>query len=91
MARMSFWERVEQCEHDWSEDYAVIGRCSTELCGGWHEYHCLKCGVYESSCGCGSNNGLNGWPYKRTRAMWRKCLKRAEEIGRQRRLKEQTA
>ena len=63
----SFWARVDSCEHrdeDSSPDYGPSINCMTPYCEG-HEYHCLRCGVYISHCGCGSNNGMSGWPMRR--------------------------
>ena len=56
---IDFWERVVTCKHEWSRSYFVSWTCMVELCYG-HEVHCTKCGVYESSCGCGCCNGQSG-------------------------------
>ena len=61
----NFWNNVSHCKHDnLSPDYLVLIYCGTPYCGGQEE-HCLDCGVYISSCGCGCNRGLSGWSNKR--------------------------
>jgi len=65
----SFWNKVMKCEHKWGEYYDG-GSCETPYCG-WSEVRCKKCGVYKVSCGCGYNNGYDGWP-KRRRDKWYK-------------------
>ena len=68
-----FWKSVEKCEHkNMSPGYFEYISCGTPYCSGQEE-HCLDCGVYITSCGCGSNNGMSGWPVKR----WRKT----KELG----------
>lgn len=63
-----FWDKVDKCKHeDMSPDHFENIYCDTPYCGGQEE-HCLDCGAYISSCGCGSNNGMSGWPEVR----WRK-------------------
>jgi len=60
-----FWDKVSKCKHkNLSPDYNVGGNCATPYCSWWEDY-CLDCGVYITKCGCGFNNGMSGWPYKR--------------------------
>lgn len=60
-----FWNKVVKCEHKrLSPNYLEYIPCDTPYCTGY-ESHCLDCGIYISECGCGSNAGLSGWPYKR--------------------------
>lgn len=63
----SFWDKAEKCKHkNVYPDYAVTC-CETLFCGG-AEYHCKDCGVYFTTCRCGCNVGMSGWP----RSRWRK-------------------
>ena len=60
-----FWDKVLKCEHkNLDPNYYEHVSCGTPYCSG-HETHCLDCGVYISECGCGFNNGMSGWPYRR--------------------------
>jgi hypothetical protein len=60
-----FWDKVYVCKHEnKSPFYLGGGSCGTPYCS-IYEYHCLDCGVYISECGCGSNNGLDGWSSRR--------------------------
>jgi hypothetical protein len=65
----AFWAKVETCQHEWSDTYYDSGGCGTPLCEGWLEVHCKKCGVYDSHCPCGSENGQSGWPHRRWRRL----------------------
>jgi hypothetical protein len=60
----SFWDKVNNCQHEFYDNYCVYLPCDTPYCSGY-EVHCKKCGVYISKCNCGYNNGMSGWPYKR--------------------------
>ena len=75
---MKFWDKVEKCNHkNISPNYCVAIYCATPSCRGF-EGHCLDCGVYISSCRCGSNNGFSGWSDKR----WEKTIiKRGGNYG----------
>jgi hypothetical protein len=56
------WKKVKRCKHkNLSPDYLGHIYCDTPYCEG-SEDHCLDCGVFISTCGCGSNNGMSGWP-----------------------------
>jgi len=69
---IKFWDKVDKCKHkNMSPDYYEGVYCDTPYCGGWEE-HCLDCGVYITRCGCMSNSGMSGWPYRRWRASRRK-------------------
>ena len=71
----SFWDKAEDCQHEnLSENYFVGLYCETPYCYG-QEYHCLDCGVYLSSCGCGYNRGESGWSAKR----WKNHEKRKKQ------------
>lgn len=59
-----FWQKVLTCHHEWDEKYSAYLRCNTEHCSGT-ERKCKKCRVYSSTCGCGAENGLSGWPERR--------------------------
>jgi len=60
-----FWAKVVNCKHEnLSPNYSEPIYCSTPYCCG-SEDHCLDCGVYISTCGCGYNNGMSGWSNKR--------------------------
>lgn len=73
-----FWERVMKCEHkNLNPNYYEYVSCWTPYCGG-SEVHCLDCGVYISKCGCGSNNGMSGWPQKRHRT---EEIKKIKSLG----------
>lgn len=64
---MKFWDKVDKCSHEnLSPDYYEGVPCWTPYCGGTED-HCLDCGVFISSCGCGFNNGMSGWSNKRWR------------------------
>ncbi len=55
------------CQHkNLYPDYLVSFGCATPYCNG-SEVHCRDCGAYISSCGCGSQNGIDGWSWKRRR------------------------
>ena len=65
MAKNKFWDRVYKCSHEnLSPNYNPLVRCPTPYCSG-SETHCLDCGVYTTKCGCGANDGMSGWPWKR--------------------------
>jgi len=64
---MDFWDKVNECKHANLSDYLVPIYCGTPYCTGM-ETHCLDCGVYISECGCGADNGMSGWSWKR----WKK-------------------
>lgn len=59
-----FWKKVIKCEHEWDGNYYETYDCATEYCTAT-EFRCKKCGVYSTECGCGFENGLSGWSYKR--------------------------
>lgn len=59
-----FWQKVLTCHHEWSKHYSAYLRCNTPNCSGT-ESKCKKCGVYRSTCGCGGEEGLSGWPERR--------------------------
>ena len=63
-----FWRRVNRCKHrdeDLSPNYLAIWSCGeAEGCHA-SESHCLKCGAYIGSCGCGNENGVSGWSHRR--------------------------
>jgi len=64
-----FWDKVMKCEHKrLSPNYLESYGCGTPYCSAW-ETHCLDCGVYITECGCGSWNGLSGWPERRHRSV----------------------
>jgi len=66
MDESAFWEKASKCKHEnLHEYYHAGGSCPTPHCGGWNEYHCMDCGAYISSCPCGFNNGISGWPHLR--------------------------
>lgn len=67
MSKHSFWYKVKHCKHEHISDYFETVPCWTPYCEG-SEFHCLDCGVYIRECGCGSENGLSGWPAKRNKA-----------------------
>ena len=70
-----FWRKVMKCKHEnLSFNYFVMFNCGTPYCGG-EEYHCLDCGAYIAKCGCGSWNGISGWPMSRHRTERRKRFK----------------
>ncbi len=60
----TFQDRVGLCRHQWSDNYSVRISCGTPYCSG-SETRCVKCRVFKSTCGCGSENGMSGWPHKR--------------------------
>jgi hypothetical protein len=56
------YEKMSKCAHkNLDPDYSVGFVCSTPYCTGSEE-HCLDCGAYLSSCGCGYENGLSDKP-----------------------------
>lgn len=58
------------CSHErLSNNYYESFSCETPFCEG-SEIRCLQCGVYITTCGCGYNNGISGWPRKR----WNKFI-----------------
>lgn len=70
-----FWDKVLKCEHkNLYPDYYEGWSCS----GAGHvgcmasEYHCKDCGVYFSECGCHTDEGMSGWPWRRWRNLWKK-------------------
>lgn len=71
MSRSQFWKKVEACNHEWSDSYYASVSCGTPYCDG-EDLHCVKCGVYKTTCGCGCYNELSGWPYGRRMAYERK-------------------
>jgi len=68
---LRFWDKVMRCKHENLSDYIDGGNCGTPYCEWW-ESRCLDCGVYITKCGCMSNNGMSGWPYRRWLYFWRK-------------------
>lgn len=63
-----FWNKVDNCRHEnLSPNYYATWACEFEdigvICGG--ETHCLDCGVFLSSCPCGIEAGMSGWPQAR--------------------------
>ncbi len=77
-----FWRRVGRCKHEWYPNYLEYVPCSTPMCGGSESY-CMKCGVYVTKCGCGCENGMSGWPYRRfRRAEIKRRLRLAEKARR---------
>lgn len=76
MIESEFWKKVNRCKHkNLSDSYYISYRCGTPYCGA-DEIHCLDCGVYISRCGCGSENGLSGWPMSRHIIEERKRIER---------------
>jgi hypothetical protein len=64
--KYDFWEKVVNCDHEWSPEYDGNGGiCWTPECGWAAEEHCLKCGVYRITCSCGFCDGDSGWSYYR--------------------------
>jgi hypothetical protein len=57
-----FWEKVAQCQHEWSPNYSGLHGCT---CGRARESHCLRCGVYETEDPCGELAGSSGWSQRR--------------------------
>lgn len=56
------WKKVKKCKHtNFSLNYHRYIYCGTPYCAG-SEDHCIDCGVFISTCGCGANNGTSGWP-----------------------------
>ena len=76
-----FHERVRKCNHkNLSEVYWVTFFCPTPYCSG-HESFCLDCLAFISTCGCGFNNEISGWPReRRLRAERRKARAAMEEM-----------
>lgn len=70
-----FWGKVLTCHHEWSKTYSAYVVCSTPHCSGT-ESKCKKCRVYETTCGCGSNNGISGWPERRRQEHYTKWSKK---------------
>ena len=71
----NFWKKVLTCKHEWDKNYHAYVMCSTPHCFG-NEDKCKKCRVYKTTCGCGSNNGLSGWPDRRRRECYTKRAKK---------------
>jgi hypothetical protein len=70
-----FWDKVDACEgrdEDLSPEYCYATPCGTPYCGGGYEFHCLKCGVYETKCDCHSCDGMSGWSGLRWDNYWKK-------------------
>jgi hypothetical protein len=59
-----FWDKVSNCKHEATDNYYIQFNCGTPYCTVT-EYHCKHCGAYIQECGCGSNDGISGWSYKR--------------------------
>ena len=77
MSNTTFWNRVDRCSHAHiSPDYLVSVRCSTPYCDG-QEIHCLDCGVFISECGCGAEDGMDGWSNARRAKQERQHVRRA--------------
>lgn len=83
-----FWDKVYKCKHEWSKNYYEDVGCDTPYCDG-NEQHCVKCGVYESICKCGSCNGLSGWSNSHHKTQMKKWEKKSERIRLQREKGEQ--
>lgn len=70
-----FFNQIHGCRHAHMDpDYFMGFKCSTPCCSGQEE-HCLDCGAYISTCGCGCENGISDKPY------WKKI--KGEEDGKQ--------
>lgn len=66
MKLSKFWKKVAKCTHkNLSKTYYETWYCDPELGCHASEEKCLDCGVYISDCGCGSEQGIYGWPRKR--------------------------
>lgn len=64
---MEFWDKVSRCQHkNINPSYDDSWSCWTPYCDAT-ESRCLDCGVYISTCGCGFERGLYGWPRSRRR------------------------
>lgn len=59
-----FKNKAQSCKHEHLSNYHKTGKCATDFCW-WEEHHCIECGAYVTTCGCGFNNGIDGWPSKR--------------------------
>lgn len=60
-----FLDKVQNCQHkNFYPDYLESGSCPTPYCG-YDESHCKDCGAFIMKCGCGYNNGISGWSYRR--------------------------
>lgn len=57
------WKKVNKCKHKWSDNYVWAGTCLTPFCE-WTEQFCVKCRVYQVTCGCGFENRLSGEPLR---------------------------
>ncbi len=64
MGMSAFWDKVNQCNHEPTQNYLEHIGCGTPYCRG-QEWHCKKCGVYITECGCGFLNGMSGWSNQR--------------------------
>jgi hypothetical protein len=65
-----FWASVDACDHErLSKTYLVNLYCPTPYCRG-QEIHCLDCGAYISSCGCGFLDAVSGWSSARWKKYW---------------------
>lgn len=73
----TFWKKVHKCKHEPTSNYLKYIYCDTPYCS-CHEWHCRKCGVYISECGCGCNNGMSGWSEKRWKNYNKKKYKNYE-------------
>jgi len=55
----------KQCKHkNLFPNYLEFFNCPTPYCSG-SEIHCSDCKMFISTCGCGFNNEVSGWPRKR--------------------------
>lgn len=60
-----FWYRAHRCKHqNLSPVYSETIRCGTPYCSG-QEVHCLDCGAFITTCGCGFLTGMSGWSESR--------------------------
>lgn len=74
-ARELFWQRVDACSHEATENYGVHVSCSHEElgCAGGFEWHCKHCGVYITDDPCGAVAGMSGWPHARWKKNGLRC------------------
>lgn len=63
-----------RCNHKNLTDHLVIFSCETPYCRAT-ETHCRDCGAFLISCGCGYNDGIEGWSRKRFRQLMEKQSK----------------
>lgn len=67
MTAATFWDKVDNCEHEATKNYGVSVSCGHEGlgCGGGFEWRCKHCGVYITDDDCHSVSGMSGWPNAR--------------------------